>query len=231
MPGDASKLFTNLLLYGILVNMQIRFEDNPTRQKILLLLRKRGGMSNEELSRQLQITPMGVRQHLLSLEKKGFIAYDTIRHGIGRPNFVYKLTEEADECFPKKYDEFALEILREIESREGRGKIDQLFQWRKDRMLAAGKELFGVERAVREKVSIMAEMLQEKGYIVDFGHHGNNKYVIRQYNCPISAVSRAYPEACRYELELYRDLFGPAVERSQCLSDHGVACEYIIPEA
>ena len=64
--------------------------DNPTREKILLLLKKNGPQSIENLSQELRITSMGIRQHLLSLERKGLIDYVAKRQGIGRPAFLYR---------------------------------------------------------------------------------------------------------------------------------------------
>ena len=85
--------------------------ENPTREKIILLLKKRGAMAIDELSRELSITSMGIRQHLLSLERRGLIEYMTKRQGIGRPAFLYKLTAKADDLFPKEYDKFILNPL------------------------------------------------------------------------------------------------------------------------
>lgn len=209
--------------------MPSKHEDNPTRRKILLLLKKRGGMTNDELSGLLQITPMGVRQHLLSLEKKGIITYSTVRHGIGRPNFVYRLTENADKYFPTSYDRFALEILRDLEELDGRESVGRLFKRRKQRILNKNKEMLGNGKPTGEKVSILSEMLSNNGYIVEVANNGNS-HVLRQFNCPIKAVSQYFHEACDNELDMYRELLGPDVERKQCMAKGDLSCEYFIPE-
>ena len=85
--------------------------ENPTREKIILLLKKRGPLTIDDLSSELSITSMGIRQHLLSLERRGLIEYLTKRKGIGRPAFLYKLTEKADDLFPKEYDKFILNLI------------------------------------------------------------------------------------------------------------------------
>lgn len=209
--------------------MSYKIEENPTRQKILILLKKNGGMTNEELSKFLQITPMGVRQHLLSLEKKGIITYNTVRHGIGRPNFVYKLTNKADKYFPNNYDNFALEILKDLEDLEGRDAIARLFRRRKERLLVKCREVIGNGKPLREKIERMAGLLSEKGYLVEVSGNGEG-YAIKQFNCPIKNISETYFEVCENELELYRELFGSGVERSMCMSKGDLSCEYIIPD-
>jgi len=209
--------------------MPTKHEENPTRRKILLLLKKRGGMTNDELSGLLQITPMGVRQHLLSLEKKGIITYSTVRHGIGRPNFVYRLTENADKYFPSNYDKFALEILKDLEELDGRESVARLFKRRKERILSKSKELIGNGKPIEEKISLLSGMLSNGGYIVEVSNNDKH-HILKQFNCPIKAVSQYYHEACENELELYRELFGSGVQRNQCMAQGALSCEYIIPE-
>src|SRR3990172_3073307 len=101
------------------LSMDMRIDDNSTRNSIVNLLKKSNGLSIEELSQSINITPMGIRQHLLSLEKKGIVTYRSKKHGIGRPGFIYMLTESADYLFPKAYDKFAIEILNDINKYEG----------------------------------------------------------------------------------------------------------------
>jgi len=115
--------------------MPIKVDENPTRQNIITLLKKNGGMTIEDLSKNISITPMGIRQHLLSLEKKGLVGYTAKKHGIGRPGFVYMLTESADELFPKTYDRFTLDILKEVKRNDGQEKINKIFGWERDKVL------------------------------------------------------------------------------------------------
>jgi predicted ArsR family transcriptional regulator len=50
--------------------MNMLLDENSKRNSIIQLLKKSSGLSIEELSKSINITPMGIRQHLLSLEKK-----------------------------------------------------------------------------------------------------------------------------------------------------------------
>lgn len=205
----------------------VMLEDNTTRQDILLLLKKKGEATVEELRSGLRITPMGVRQHLLVLERRGLVTRDMVRQGVGRPAFIYKLTQIADKYFPDHYNTFTIEILEGIEEKGGRKKIDELFRWRKNKLFGLNKHLFDGEKALSEKVHAMVDMLQDKGYLVDLDET-EDSFLVRQYNCPISTVSKKYPEACKYELALYRDFLGSDVKRTQCLSQGGQACEYVV---
>lgn len=209
--------------------MQRGIDENPVRQKILLLLKKSEGMTVESLSGHLKITPMGVRQHLAALEKRDLVSHDTLRQGVGRPGFVYRLSAKANESFSKGYAKFALDLLMGIENSNGREDIDKLLKWRMEKILSHKKSLLDGNKSLAEKVQTMTKLLDSDGYISDAVEH-DDEYLIRQHNCPISVVSKQYPEACKHELTMYRELFGPEVERTNCLSEGAYLCEYRIPK-
>ncbi|HYM70676.1 MAG TPA: winged helix-turn-helix transcriptional regulator, partial [bacterium] len=80
---------------------------STTRGEILSLIKRHGPLTVQELSRRLEITPMGVRQHLAILERDGQLRSDGVRRGQGRPSRVYSITPEGDKIFPRTYEEVA----------------------------------------------------------------------------------------------------------------------------
>ena len=88
-----------------------RKEQGATRQQILQLLRRHGQMTALELSQELNIGAVGVRQHLALLERDGLVEVSGVRRSVGRPSHLYTLTSEAERHFPKQYEQFALEVL------------------------------------------------------------------------------------------------------------------------
>ncbi|MEW6570140.1 MAG: metalloregulator ArsR/SmtB family transcription factor [Nitrospirota bacterium] len=204
------------------------FNENPTRERIILLLKKKGPMSIDDLSKELRITSMGIRQHLLSLEKRGLIDYVTKRQGIGRPAFIYKLTEKADELFPKTYDDFILNVFNDIEKNEGHEMIDNIFKWRKNRLFRYYRDALFDRKTLEDKVYSFKNLLEARGYFVDISEI-DNQLSLRQYNCPIYKIASQFKEACRYELLIYRDILGKDVSRSECLANGDNACTYLIP--
>jgi predicted ArsR family transcriptional regulator len=208
--------------------MNICIDENSTRKNIILLLKKSGGMSIDELSKVIDITPMGIRQHLLALEKKGVITYVTKRRGIGRPGFRYLLTEAADVFFPHSYDEFSLNLLRDIKKYDGPEKIDKIFSWRRERILRKNKETLNGKESLEDILSALRQNLESEGHLVDLSRN-NGHYHLTQYHCPISRISSEFKEACKHELQLYRDLIGKNVVREQALSEGALSCLYLIP--
>ncbi|OHE61314.1 MAG: hypothetical protein A2Z47_14815 [Thermodesulfovibrio sp. RBG_19FT_COMBO_42_12] len=203
--------------------------ENPTRGKIMMFLKKMGPMPIDDLSKELNITPMGIRQHLLCLQRKGLIDYVIKRQGIGRPAFFYRLTEKADDLFPKAYHTLIANIFSYLEKNEGRNKIDDIFKWRKNILLKDTREALSDKKSLKDKVRGFKDILESKGYIVDLDET-NSHYSLKQFNCPIYKVASEFKEACKYELKMYKDLLGKELKRQQCISDGNPSCTYIIPK-
>ena len=208
--------------------MNILLDENSKRKSIIQLLKKSSGLSIEELSKSINITPMGVRQHLLSLEKKGIVTYISKKHGIGRPGFIYMLTESADALFPKSYDKFAIEILNDINKHEGPEKLDTLFRLRKDKKLSTLKNALADIETFDETVNKLKDILEAEGHIVELTRN-NGHYHLKQHNCPLSKLAAEFKGLCRYELQMYQELLGKQVTREQNIADGSPACFYKIP--
>src|SRR6516162_2641216 len=135
-----------------------------TRREILSLIKRRGSMTVQELSRTLQITPMGVRQHLAILERDGHIHPSGIRRGQGRPSRLYAISPDGDKLFPRTYEQLAQTMLDDLQTLRGpdsvyhlleRGPKPPLGQYRPR---VAGRDF-------RERVAVLAQARQEEGYL------------------------------------------------------------------
>lgn len=210
------------------IYMNILFDHNSTKMTIIQLLKKSGGLSIEELSRSIDITPMGIRQHLLSLEKKGIVTYISKKQGIGRPGFVYMLTERADALFPKAYDKFAIEILNDIRKYEGPEKLASIFRWRKASQMNIIKDALSGMETFDDMMNGLKNMLEAEGHFVDLTRN-NGHYHLKQYNCPLNKIASEFKSLCAYELQLYRELFGKEITQEQSIAHGDPACFYKIP--
>ncbi len=199
-----------------------------TRRQILLTLKTRGGMTADELSEVLGITAMGVRRHLMTLERDGLVAYEAVQRGVGRPSYVYHLTELADDLFPKSYDRLANELLQIIEALEGEEKVEQIFAIRMKRLAEAYQpRLAG--KSLAERVEELARIQAENGYLSEWEQLDDNTFLLKQYNCTISEVAKRCSYACDYEMRLYEELLnGAEVVRVKHLANGDVGCYYRI---
>ncbi len=198
-----------------------------TRREILSLIKRRGPMTVQELSHTLQITPMGVRQHLAILERDGCVQSNGIRRGQGRPSRLYGISPEGDKLFPRTYEQLAQSLLDDLRSVEGEEKLDELFEHRRKRLLEqyrsrmAGKEF-------REKIAVLTKAREEEGYLAEHEQLGRDRFVLIEHNCPIRAIAEAHPQVCRCEMALFAEALDTEVVRTDHILTGAPHCRYVI---
>ncbi len=205
-----------------------RKTQGSTRQSILQLLRRYGQMTALELSEDLQIGAVGVRQHLALLERDSLVKVIGLRRGVGRPSHLYALTPEAERHFPKRYDKLALDVIGYVERTGGEDAVKAMFNARRERLLdALAPQLEGKSR--QEKVVELTRILAEQGYMCEYEQLDDGSFVLTEHNCPIDCVARQHPQLCVQELALYEKLLGVSIVRDATIVDGGLCCRYHIP--
>lgn len=172
---------------------------------------------------------MGVRRHLMTLERDGMVLAQTRHQPSGRPTFVYELTERGYDTFPRNYHLFATQILDAARARAGEAKIEDLFAGRLDQLVAQyeprmrGKDLAG-------RVEELARIQDENGYMAVW-EKADGGYLLREQNCAIYRVACRFQEACQYEIELFRRLLDAEITRVEHQVRGDLACAYFIRES
>jgi predicted ArsR family transcriptional regulator len=203
--------------------------DTSTRRQILQLLRTEGNLTAQQLAEKLEITSMGVRRHLATLERDGLIRMQSRRQPAGRPTYVYGLTEAGFDTFPKSYDLLATQVLDVIRATEGDARVSQVFAGRMDQLYEqyaprmAGKNL-------AERVRELARIQEEAGYMARW-EKVKGGFLLKEQNCAIYRVACRFQDACQFEIELFRRLLDADLERVEHQIKGDLACTYFIPEA
>jgi len=196
----------------------------PTRRKILMALKKSGGMTAGELSELLEMTSMGVRRHLTTLERDGLVGFDSRQSGMGRPAYVYHLTGQAENLFPKNYHVLTNELLGYLDEDE----LVRIFEKRAQRRLRLGRaRLAGL--SFHDRVAELARILDEDGYLAEWERVDDKTYLLHEFNCAIQQVAYRYRQACATEIGFIRALLPEAeVVREAHMMSGAVSCTYRI---
>jgi predicted ArsR family transcriptional regulator len=193
-----------------------------TRNRILHLLRRLGGLTAAQLAAKLGISASGVRQQLALLGAKALVTARPSPQGPGRPTHVYELTAEADEEFPKAYEQVALSVLEAAADVGGPELVTRLLVRRRAKLLErlAG-EVAGLPPA--EQVFRIAAIQEARGY---FAHaeRDNGRLRLIQRNCPLLEVAKEYPQFCAAESQLYAEATGQAVRRVSSQAEGAPQC-------
>lgn len=179
------------------------------------LKRTRGGLSVGELAEALQMSYMGVKQHCLDLEKRGYL--DVVRRpkpsgSTGRPELVYRLTAKAQELFPKENNTTTLEVLRAAQTLYGPAAPEKLLfltfqQKAEDYTRRVTGETF--EQRVRSYVALR----DEEGYMAELVRDEGGTRIV-EYHTLIFSLMEAYPALLhRLEQEMVSTVLKVAVRR------------------
>ena len=192
-----------------------------SRGKVVTLLR-RGGRTVEELARELDLTNNGVRTHLATLERDSIVRQrGSVRRssGGGKPAFVYELTPEAEELFPKAYEPVLSQLLDVLEVQLGPQESEALLR-SVGRRIAEGQTV--LTDGVRGRLEAAVGVLNELGSLAELEER-DGSFVIRGYSCPLAGVASDHPEVCRMAETLLTELAGVPVyehcdrgERPRC---------------
>lgn len=201
-------------------------KKSSARQAILLHLKKsEHGLTVDELSSLLNITPMAVRRHLGVLEGSHLIQSTVQRRPKGRPANVYSLTENAHDLFPNNYSGLLNILLECLEETNGAEAIHTIFSRWRDRLVnVASKELDGLTGEAR--IRRLGDLLDDEGFMPSFEQEKDGSYLLKQYNCPMRKVAEKYDDVCHFELEVYRALLGPDATRLQRIVDGHACCAF-----
>ena len=192
-----------------------------TRGRVVTLLR-RAGFTVDELARELDLTNNGVRAHLATLERDGIVRQSGVvrrESGGGKPAYLYELTPEAEDLFPKAYEPALRRLLDVLSDQLGSEESEALLR-SVGRRLAEEHSRRMDEAHTRLKMTV--EVLNELGGLAELEERDGG-FVIRGYSCPLAGVTPDHPEVCRMAETLVAELAGVPVhehcdrgERPRC---------------
>jgi len=67
--------------------------ETSTENRIILFIKEKGPVTLQEIADNLGITKMGAYKHVTQLERKGLISRKVIKKEVGRPSYVFNVTE------------------------------------------------------------------------------------------------------------------------------------------
>ena len=200
-----------------------------TRAQILEILKRRGKVSLEELAAAVELVPVTVRSHLSILERDGLIQTEEARGKVGRPHFLYSLTPEGQEFFPRAYHILADRLVKAARDVYGPEGVDRLFERLWDNWLdqrryrVAGKHL-------EARVAEVAQIYSEQGSLAEWEVTPEG-CLLHQYNCVTFRVSTEHLKLCEHEQDALSRLLDARIERLRCIASGDQSCSYLVTPA
>ncbi len=205
-------------------------KNSPDR--ILMLLKMRGGATSQLIAEELAITKEGARKHLLNLSEEGLVKATVKSEGVGRPSTYYSLTNKGLSRFPDTHAEVTVQLLKSVKKLLGDNALDLLISDRETVVYDKyTKEMQGTE-TLEQKLEVLSKKRSEEGYMAEWKKEGDEYFFIENH-CPICAAATICQGFCRSELHNFKQLVGSGynMERVEYIVENGNRCVYKIEKA
>jgi DeoR family suf operon transcriptional repressor len=174
-----------------------------------------------------------VNQHLIALERDGYVQKAASRKTGGRPQHVYVLSENGTNLFPKQYSWFSKMLIDTLRQQVGEQQVSQ-FMYDLGIKLSAGliPRLVGKNR--KERIDEVVKIMNETGFVARVVPAAGAEKLPRVEckNCVYHDLSKDYPEVCRFDIGFLAGLMGAEVEHQSCMQRGGDSCRFrFIPPA
>lgn len=192
----------------------VRDIAKPQHFAIIDLLKRSTGMPVAELSRALNMSYMGVKQHCLDLEKKGWL--DTWRRSVpnGRPEKLYRLTAKGGSLFPETGSDVMLEMLKNMAEIFGPSAPEKLlFSYFQKKTTQLEKKLKPGTAA--EKAAQLVRLRSAEGHCSELEYDGAQGLSIVEWHNPHQAIAGAFASFHRLEEQMLQRLLGTTAHREE----------------
>ena len=205
-------------------------DSASTQDRILFLLKTKGPLTAQALGEKLDITAMGVRQHLYKLQEDNLVDFRDERSGVGRPSRHWGLTERGDARFPDSHSELTVALLGSVERIFGADGLERLIEARTAETLGAYRRHLNGCASIEQRVARLAEIRSAEGYMAEWRREDDGTFTFVENHCPICAAAKACQGLCRSELEVFQQALGAGatVERTSHILTGARRCAYRI---
>jgi len=211
---------------------------SEAKRRIIDRLKRVESATAPELAEAFGLTDTAVRQHLDALAEVGLVETVTGGPGLGapprgrgRPPTRWRLTPLADDLFPDRHSDLTVELIRSIREALGDDALAAVVGARAKAQTTTYRAALPdpAVASVKVRVRRLADLRTAEGYLAEAVSDGPAMLLI-EHHCPVCEAATTCAQLCRAELELFRDVLGPAltVEREQHVLAGDRRCAYRI---
>ena len=197
-----------------------------TREKILNTLLTQRQATIKQLSEVVGINGISVRHHLINLQAEGLVTAEEQRHGVGRPAFVYRLTEKGMERFPTNYLKLTNYLLTELEETLSPEEVEATFK-RIGKKQAEESTNIDKNQPIEAQLEQLANQLASDRFLLSWKKEGDS-IILQSDNCPYLHVGKEHPEICKIDETLFSEALGREVQLETCMLRGDPSCTYKI---
>jgi predicted ArsR family transcriptional regulator len=202
-----------------------------SQRKILNRLKTRGPSTAGALASQLEMTPVGARQHLAGLRQAELVDLSespSPKGTRGRPVRTWHLTPAGHAQFADAHADMTVNLIVSVRELFGEQGLDRLIDDRTERTFAAYQQALGGKSGLHDQLKVLSEIRSAEGYMSEVKELGAESWLFIENHCPICAAATACQGFCRSELEVFQRLLAgrATIERINHIVAGARRCAY-----
>jgi predicted ArsR family transcriptional regulator len=193
------------------------------------LLAARGEATVADLARELDMNQANIRRHLEVMRAESLVDVRVQRHDIGRPAYVYRLTERGEEL-SGHYPRLVNRMVRRIAAMPDVGEdlLSQVFDGVAEEVATAYRpKVSGA--TVEERVIQTSDALKDEG-IVDHWRRDDDGFHLMNTTCPYRKAAELTDAPCHADHRTVELLVGAPVQQVSRMVDGHAMCEYVVQD-
>ncbi|HEY7802429.1 MAG TPA: ArsR family transcriptional regulator [Dehalococcoidia bacterium] len=205
-----------------------------TREALKELLAAHGACTVAQAATDLGLHQANIRRHFEVMRAEGLVDVDIQRHVVGRPAYVYRLTERAEEMsghYPRlvrrMFTRLATLSAADVAT-DGRPLVEQVFEGVADDIAVAYRPSV-TGATVGERVAETSDALKAEG-IVDHWRKDEDGYHLMNTSCPYRRAAEASDAPCHADRKTVELLVQAPVAQVSRMVDGQAQCEYVVQE-
>ncbi len=206
-------------------------DTTKTHKKIIKLLKSKGAMTAKLLAEELDLTTMGIRQHMLLLEKSGDVRFEDKKAKRGRPTRYWELTKQSNSHFPDGHEMLTVQLIESVKLVFGEPGLDKLINHREQEAYKIYSKALNEYTDLNTKLMTLAALRSEEGYMASVVKE-DDFYWLLEDHCSICSAASSCLNFCRSELNLFKNLLNDVatITREEHIMQGARRCAYkVIP--
>ena len=206
-----------------------------TRDQMRQLLAARGEATVADVARELGLNAANIRRHLEVMRAEGLVDVRIQRHEVGRPAYVYRLTERAEELnarYPRLVDRMFKQLAAlppEQTAHGGPELLEQVFEGVATDVAETYRPMV-TGATVARRVAETADALKEEGIVDHWNRDEHGGFHLMNTACPYRKAAEASEAPCHADRRTVELLVGAPVEQLSRIVEGQPVCEYVVRE-
>jgi predicted ArsR family transcriptional regulator len=200
-------------------------------QQLILeyLLNHKDGATLDELASHLGITKTAVKEHILKIESRGYLAFTDSKGSVGRPRRRYLLSEEGHDAFPKQYSWLSNALLGLLAQDMGAAGVSKLMKSLANQVAKSMESKLKNEKSTSGLLGKINGIMNELGYRSTLKQSDVRKgAVLEATNCVYHSVAKEHPALCAFDVQFLENVSGMKVTLETCIARGGSVCRFCL---